>query len=122
MDLLLIEDDDLIRHVLCEFLSESDCRIAAFTNAEAALDQLSSDPLPSVVVTDVNLGDGMTGLALGDVVRQRCSAGIVYISGLTSNFIGRELGPRERFVPKPFRFSDLLQAIADVRQKAPVCG
>lgn len=115
MDLLLVEDDDLVRDMLAELLACTTCRVACLSNAEDVLAWPIGSPVPDVVVTDINLGPGVNGLSLGEAVKQRwATTGIVYISGLAAQMNGRKLGPRERFVPKPFHIKDLMQAIRAV--------
>jgi CheY-like chemotaxis protein len=69
--------------------------------------------LTQVIVADVHLGAGMDGFGLAAVARCRWP-GIrtVLISG-KAEMVERVSGPPHRFLPKPFRGADLLQAIRD---------
>jgi CheY-like chemotaxis protein len=79
--------------------------------------ELMGHERPCVVVTDINLGAGMDGLALGRAAHAKFpELPIVYISGRYGEIRG--LGPFERFLPKPFPASVLLRAIAEIRPAA----
>ena len=114
MDILLVEDDDLVRDCLFEALAEAGLRIEGRATAEAAMILLSADRPPAVVVTDINLGPGMDGLAFARAAREVCPGlPVVFISGRYSEL--RNMLPHERFLPKPFTTPALLRAIEDVR-------
>jgi two-component system, OmpR family, response regulator len=111
VDVLLVEDDELIRDILGEALDDAGLDTVRSPSAEDALVQMGADA-PRVMVTDINLGAGMDGLALGREARQRFpDLPIVYISGRYAEVSG--LRKDERFLPKPFPASVLLKTIAE---------
>jgi CheY-like chemotaxis protein len=113
VDVLLVEDDALIREVLGDALQGAGLDTVGSASGEAALEVLR-DGLPGVVITDINLGGGMDGLALGRAARARFpDLPFVYISGRYGELRG--LDELERFLTKPFSTSVLLRAIAEVR-------
>jgi CheY-like chemotaxis protein len=113
VDVLLVEDDELILETLGDALNLAGLDTVRSSNAEAALALLREDK-PRVVVTDINLGSGMDGLALGRAAHASFpELPIVYISGRYGEVRG--LKPHERFLTKPFTASVLLGAIAEVR-------
>ncbi len=70
---------------------------------------------PCVLVTDVDLGAGMDGLALAREVRRRWpGVGVVYVTGRPSNLDGHALVARERFLTKPFALARLTAAVRDL--------
>jgi CheY-like chemotaxis protein len=115
---LLVEDDDMVRDVLCEALGESGTAVLPFANAEAALrDPCMRDPDTAdavrVLVTDIDLGGGMDGLTLGTAMLRRSRhVGVVYITAADQT---PQPGPRERLLIKPFALQTLLGAIAQLR-------
>ena len=122
MDVLVVEDEPLVRETAVAALREAGFRVAEAASAEEALalaesaDDDDGGP-PAVLVADLRLGPGMDGLALGAEARRRWPAvGIVYATGHPDSFDGRLLGPRERYVLKPFAPAALLGA---VRRLAP---
>jgi CheY-like chemotaxis protein len=115
--ILLVEDDDLVRDCLFEALHEAGLQIEASNTAEAALHRMNADKPPGVLVTDINLGPGMDGLAFARAARDVCPGlPVVFISGRYAELAG--MTDNERFLPKPFSTPDLLQAIASVQQAA----
>jgi CheY-like chemotaxis protein len=114
LDVLLVEDDDLVRDCLSEALHEAGLDIEGSASGEAALARLRRDAAPKVLVTDINLGHGMDGLAFVRAAREvHPGLPVVYISGRYGELRG--LSGSERFLPKPFTAPSLLRAIADVQ-------
>jgi CheY-like chemotaxis protein len=114
VDVLLVEDDDLVRDCLAEALHDAGLDIEGSASGEAALMVLRRVTAPKVLVTDINLGHGMDGLAFARAAREvHPGLPVVYISGRYAELRG--LTGRERFLPKPFTAPTLLRAIADVQ-------
>ncbi len=119
LDILLVEDDDLVRDCLYEALHEAGLATEGSGSAEAALGLLDARHPPGVVVTDINLGPGMDGLAFARAAREVCPGlPVVFISGRYAEL--RNMMPHERFLPKPFTTPALLRAIEDVRAAVKV--
>jgi len=113
MDVLLIEDEALIREVLEEDLADAGLDVLAAPNAEEALVAAErAAPTPAVVVTDVNLGPGMDGLTFAQEARRRWPAvGIVVMTADPRTL--RTLTPslHDRCLLKPFPPPRLLTEI-----------
>lgn len=116
MDVLLVDDETLVRETLAEDLAEAGLDVAAAPDAEAALGAAGeADGPPRVVVTDVNLGRGMDGLALAAEVRRRWpEVGVVVMTGNPANLNGRRPDPREVCLLKPFNPPRLAAAVRDL--------
>jgi DNA-binding response OmpR family regulator len=113
VDVLLVEDDELILETLGDALNLAGFDTVRRSSAEAALEAMGEDP-PKIVVTDINLGAGMDGLAFGRAAHARFpDLPIVYISGRYGEVYGLE--PYERFISKPFPASVLLRTIAEIQ-------
>lgn len=109
MNVLLVEDDVLIRSCLAEVLADAGMRVAEASSAGEALRLADADP-PGVLVTDLNLGAGMGGRELASAAHRRWpSLRVVLISG--GEVEEAKLPPNDRFLAKPFRGSDLVQAV-----------
>ena len=107
MDVLLVEDEGLIREMLAQHLADAGLDVAEAPTAEVALVVAAAagqaGKPPRVLVTDVNLGRGMDGLALATEVRRRWpEVGVVVMTGNPANLNGRRPGPREVRLFKPF--------------------
>lgn len=109
MDVLLVEDNVLIRACLAEMLTDAGMRVAEASTAGEALELANANP-PAVLVTDLNLGSGMGGRALAALAHRRWpSVRVVLMSGEEIGDNGLPAG--DHFVSKPFRGADLIQAI-----------
>lgn len=119
MDVLLVEDEPLVREMLAEGLADAGLHVAEASSAEIALEAVNAageaGRPPRVVVTDVNLGAGMDGLALAAEARRRWpGVGVVVMTGRPSNLDGRRPDPGEVHLHKPFGPSRLTVAVHDL--------
>lgn len=123
MRVLLIDDDTMVREMLAETLAAEDIEVDGLANAEDALVLLGANQVPDVLVTDVDLGAGLTGLDLARIARERHpTVEIVLISGkpLEGN---QGFGERrERFLLKPFASDALAEAIREAAAAARASG
>ena len=102
-NILVVDDDDVIRDTLCELLSgEYACQTA--DTAEQALTKLKAQPF-DVVLTDISM-PGLTGMELlGRVRRLYPDTPVIIISGLADEEQAQsliELGAFD-YLLKPFR-------------------
>ena len=118
MRVLLIDDDALVRQTLADSLAEESIEVDGLADAEDALVLLSAGQVPDVLVTDIDLGAGLSGLDLASIAHERHPAvEVVLISG-TSGAPGQPLpGRHERFLRKPFAPATLAQAIRGARRR-----
>lgn len=117
VDILLIDDDELIRVCLVEALHEAGLATVEQSCGEDALRAIVDHGPPRVVVTDINLGAGMDGRAFAAVLRrQHPGVPVIYISGRYAEI--KPLTSIERFLPKPFTTRTLLRAIEELRGEA----
>jgi DNA-binding response OmpR family regulator len=115
MQILVVEDDAILRGFVVLTLEDAGYEVIDEGSAEAALD-LEILSAPSAVVTNVNLGKGISGFDFVKKIRLKWpDVGIVFVSGLPSNFANHPLDENERFLPKPFVPAQLLLAIQEVR-------
>ena len=114
MRVLLIEDDDAIRELLAEDLAGNGFEVSGLAFAEDALVLLGSGEAVDVLVIDINLGDGLTGMDLAEVARGRHpDVELVFISGHAIDRQGRSPHPHEHLLLKPFRPSELARLIRE---------
>jgi DNA-binding response OmpR family regulator len=116
MNVMLVEDDALLRETLAEDMVLTGLNVTQAPNAEAALETIlaveSGSTSPFILVTDVNLGDGMDGLALVVEARRRWpEVGVVVMTGDPANIEGRCSGPREVLLLKPMGLSQVAHAV-----------
>ena len=114
MQVLLIEDDALLRMTLSDTLSADGIEVNGLANAEDALILLGAGQVPDVLVTDVNLGPGLDGFDLAELARARHpDVEVILISGTTPDLARRATGRHERFLQKPFAPEQLAAKIRE---------
>jgi CheY-like chemotaxis protein len=114
MDVLLVDDEPLVRAVAADTLREAGYVVVEAASAEEALAKVESatNGEPSVIVTDLHLGPGMDGLALGaEALRRWPEVRVIYATGYPNEFDGHLLGLREHYLVKPFSPAVLLQTV-----------
>ena len=112
MRVLLIDDDALVRESLTDTLAEEGTEVDGLATAEGALVLLGAGQVPDVLVADIDLGPGLSGLDLAAIARERHRAAeVVLISGTAPDPGRLSLGRRGRFLRKPFTPSALAEAI-----------
>lgn len=116
MDVLLVEDEPLVREMLAEDLADAGLDVTEASSAEAALGAAGeAGRSPRVIVTDINLGSGMDGLALVAEARRRWpGVGVVVMTGKPANLDGRRPDPREVCLVKPFGPPRLAAAVQEL--------
>jgi CheY-like chemotaxis protein len=109
--ILLVEDDDAVRIPMVEFLTQLGYHLLqARTGPEALQIQAPFD----LVITDVVMPGGLSGLELGSrLLQQRPGSRIVYTSGYSPELTGLDLDLREgfNFLSKPFGLERLARTV-----------
>ena len=110
--ILLVEDDPEIRAVLVECLEDNGFGVIEAADAERAIALLEQGLAPPVVVTDINLGPGWSGLALADRIHEFSpQMPVVFITGRLDMLRDRGVKAHEYLVPKPFPLSALMGVV-----------
>jgi len=110
-DILVVDDDDVIRETLCELLAQDYVCHAADT-AEGALAKLEGQSF-DLVLTDVSM-PGLSGLdLLNRVVEQYPGTPVIIISGLSDQEHAQSLMARGAFdyLLKPFRLEVVEESV-----------
>lgn len=108
----LIDDDDSIRWVLEQALSEEDLNVRSFSNADSALDAFKLEQ-PDVVLTDIRM-PGTDGLELLEHLHQvRPDIPIVVMTAHTDldSALSAYSGGAFEYLPKPFDLDETLLTI-----------
>ncbi|HET7709909.1 MAG TPA: PAS domain-containing protein [Sphingomicrobium sp.] len=109
-DILLVDDEDLVRQATAEMLREMGHRVAEAASGRAALVQLIDNPQFDLLITDY-LMPGMRGSELLEEVRRiRPGLPALLLTGY-ANLAKGEAGGIPR-LPKPFREADLARQVA----------
>ncbi len=114
MQLLLVEDDHLLRLDAEELLIENGFEVVSVSSAEEAFMALDDGGSQFAgVITDIRLGKGATGWRVGERARERVSdIPIVYVTAdSASEWISHGM-PNSMLVQKPFMPAQLISAIS----------
>jgi CheY-like chemotaxis protein len=102
-NVLLVEDEVMIREMVGEVLADQGFEVRAVGSAAEALCILRSGVLVDVLFTDINLEGGMDGVALAQEARAlRPELPVVFASGRWSRLDGLYELPRAAVLPKPY--------------------
>ena len=113
IDVLLVEDDVLVRECLNEVLSDVGWRVSEAAGAAEALDRMTTDGVPRVLVADMALGCGISGLALITAARLYWpGVRAVLVSG--TDMAEPALDPSDRFLRKPFNIDALARTVSEL--------
>jgi CheY-like chemotaxis protein len=112
--ILVVEDDELVRELATELLTDAGYDVVTAPDADAALRLLASSPPPALLCTDIVMPGRLDGVALAREAKRRLPAlRVVYTTGYSSRFArdgAEELyGP---LVPKPYSPDQLRAEIA----------
>ena len=105
---LIVDDDSSVRDSIQEFLSIIGYTTYSAESAEAALALLKTYPV-DVIITDIIM-DGMDGLEMTQMIKDRYDTDIIVITGFTGNYSYEDAIKKgaDDFIFKPVRFEELL--------------
>ena len=110
--LLLVEDDDLVRLTVAMTLEDLGFEVFEAETGEAALQQFDGGLNTDILVTDIDLGPGISGLQLAEQVRTlRPGLPVVFVTGRMTTLQGRACRERETYLPKPFEGEALARVV-----------
>jgi CheY-like chemotaxis protein len=119
---LVVDDDQESRDLLCEVLQANGYAVDAVADGLAAREALAQDQHYRIVIADLRM-PRETGLdLLRNLRHQEGKHGIILMSSFFSGAerkIAEDLGVHA-LLDKPFRLSDLLQAVAELAAKNPI--
>jgi CheY-like chemotaxis protein len=109
--ILVVEDDDLVRMLLTDALSDAGYETAEAWSGDQAIAMLDASGAFDLVLTDIS----MPGRADGNAVATRAKLAfpgmpVVYISARPDS-LTNEIGCRDVFVRKPFILNSLMAII-----------
>jgi len=107
-DILIVDDDAVIRDSMLEFITRSGYNAQTASSAEEAIELLKSTRV-DLVITDIIL-PGKNGLQLTDLIKQNYDIDIIVMTGYSENYSYEEAINKgaSDLVFKPFRFEELM--------------
>jgi DNA-binding NtrC family response regulator len=115
---LIIEDDPGMRALLKDFLEREGLRVFEEANGEGAITLVESSEFDAVIL-DKEM-PGVNGLDLLGLFRRRCpDTPVILITAFGGATVAEEARRRgaARYLEKPFRFTDLLEAVRTVTKR-----
>ena len=116
MRILIVEDEALIRMLICDLLEEEGHECQSAVDGEQALTLLDKGRFrPDILVTDYNLGAGLNGMTLAREIQNRMPGlPTVFATGNPDCFADYRFQTWEALVAKPFCGQDLVAAVEGV--------
>jgi len=111
---LIVEDDVFVRMDLAAELSAAGWSVLEAASGRQALNVCESGEHVDLLVTDINLGVGMTGWDVARTFWLRESTPVIYMSAGPDD--SKHHVPSSRFLKKPFAPAELSQACLHLRQ------
>lgn len=124
--LLLVEDEPGMRQVTRVFLQREGYRVDEAGSAEEALMALKEDPLPDLLLSDINL-PGLSGLKLCEILRgepRTASLRIILLTVLgkgAEKVRGLKTGADD-YITKPYEPAELLARVEAVLRRTQVAS
>ncbi len=115
--ILIVDDDDKIRNLLKDFLTENSFLISTAADAMEALEKLNSLSFDLIII-DIMM-PGMDGYELTKKIRESTLVPLIHLTamGKTDNIIhGLEIGADD-YISKPFEPKELLLRIKNILNK-----
>lgn len=110
--ILIVEDEALVRLVLCEALRDAGMRVVEAATAEEAEAALKAGLQVDLVFTDVRMPGSYDGLELARrIKRERADLPILITSG---HLDAESVHPIAVFLPKPYVLDDVLSTISSL--------
>jgi len=108
---LVVEDDDSIRHVIEIILSAEGYEVTTAPDGQAALDSIQRSP-PDVILLDMKM-PRMNGMEFAEAYRraQSSPAPIVVFTALESPEQWAQEIKADAYLAKPFELNNLLQVV-----------
>ena len=114
---LVVDDEPIMTRALVRMLAPSSHIVTVAASAEEALEQLTAKTFDAVV-SDLRMGNGMNGLDLADLVRQRWPS----VRFLLASSVGALIDPDQAaargvatILNKPYHTDELIRALATSR-------
>ena len=117
----MVDDDGRIRQMLQRYFEEEGYRVTAVADSGGMREAMASEA-PDLVLLDLMLGPGESGLDLARELRSRSDIPIIMLTGrddVVDRIVGLEVGADD-YIAKPFHLREVLARIKTVlRRRAP---
>jgi DNA-binding response OmpR family regulator len=122
-NVVVLEDDDLVRDVLTDIMEAEGFVVRPAATADDAIAHIDSAGGCELLLTDIDLGPGPNGFDAAKAAQARHPyLPIIYLTGRPDHANDRHFGPKERFLRKPFRALELVDAMRSLGVVSPTSG
>lgn len=111
---LVVEDDGMVRMVAVDMLQDAGFNVLEADTADAAWSILERASAVGTLFTDIDMPGSMDGLALASRVAKRWPDIRLVVTSGGHGMSDADVPDRGRFLRKPYRQAQLLEAIAAV--------
>lgn len=110
--ILLVEDEDLIRLILSEAMTDSGFEVVEAATGEAAMARLRRGESFDLLLTDIQLPGHLDGLDIARAARSCMPLmPIIFTTGQPDRMDPWMAGSIDTFIPKPYRPSEICAAV-----------
>jgi CheY-like chemotaxis protein len=119
--ILVVEDEPEVLTLACRFLTELGYRVVTASNGAAALEAASREEEIDLVLTDVVMPGGMSGLDLAAAIRsRRPGTRVVFVSGYADKELSEaHADAAEQIITKPYDRRVLAKAVRQALNQSP---
>ncbi len=113
MKIMIVDDDDIIRHLLKLRLEMLGCEVCAMAETGEAAVNLAGETKPDIVFMDINMPGRMDGINAAREIKTHSDPRLVFVTAYSEEEIlvrARELHP-DGYILKPFSDQDLRVAL-----------
>lgn len=118
--IFVVEDDELIRDLLEEALTDGGFTVALAATGEEAITMLDANGADySALITDVNLPGKASGWDLAKHAREiNDTLPVIYMSGASAHDWASKGVPKSQLMPKPFAVAQVVTAVSQLINEA----
>ncbi len=116
---VIVEDEPLVRLTATSLFADAGINVVEFADGDAAIDYVRDHKGDvAAIFTDVYLPGETTGLELAGIVAEVCPDIAVLVTSGLHPVTPSNLGPRVRYVAKPWHPNDVLRTLRDAVRAA----
>jgi two-component system, response regulator PdtaR len=109
IDILVVEDDVVVRTILAEVLREVGLRVIEADNADEAWSYLQSGAPVDLVISDIRMPGSMDGLALADKIKESYDS--IHIILTSAVNIDPSTKTLDRLITKPYSLKNMIETV-----------
>jgi CheY-like chemotaxis protein len=110
---LVVDDEPIIAAMMASLLEDEGYGVTCLTSGKAAADYIAAGTARlDALITDVDLGTGVSGYELAELLQSsRSSAATIFMTGDSADRVRRRAPIESVVLEKPFRPSQLADAL-----------